>query len=154
MPEIDTFHVSQKLFITNEKQELLILKDAHNPYHDFPGGRLDKEEFTTPLLASLRREIEEELGGDVVLTIHEGVVAVARDCLWNKLLNRLDDERHLFLLFYEAQYRGGEIVLSDEHVSYRWVESATFNPAGLFKPGIEQAVREYLAKKRSRAYAP
>ncbi len=144
----DTFHVSQKLFIINGKRELLILKSANNPFYDVPGGRLDKDEFNSPLLDSLRREIREELGRGVSLTIQKGVVALARDCLWNKVLGRLDYERHVFLLFYEAQYQGGEIMLSDEHESYKWVKIATFNPVNMFKPGTEQAIREYLAKNR------
>lgn len=147
MPEIDTFHVSQKLFVVNEKQELLILKDARNAYYDFPGGRLDKDEFATPLLDSLRREVAEELGKDVSLTIYEGVVAVARECLWNRILGCLDYDRHVFIIFYEAQYRGGEIVLSDEHESYQWVECATFKPEELFKPGIGAAAEKFLRKR-------
>ena len=148
MSEIDTFHVSQKLFFINEKQEILILKDAHTTYYDFPGGRLNKDEFTVPLLHSLQREVEEELGRDVMLTICDGVVAVARDSLWNKILKRLDDKRHVFLLFYEGEYEGGEIILSDEHESYKWVKIATFNPIGMFKHGIEETARAYIALKR------
>ena len=146
MSEIDTFHVSQKLFFINEKQEILILKDAHTPYYDFPGGRLDKNEFDVPLLDCLQREIREELGEKFLFTIEESVVAL--DSLWNKTLKRLDDKRRVFLLFYEGEYEGGEIILSDEHESYKWVKIATFNPIGMFKPGIEETVRAYLPAGR------
>lgn len=148
MPEIDTFQISQKLFIVNGKQELLVLKNAHIPFYDFPGGRLDKEEFNTPLLDSLRREVVEEIGRDVALTIREEIVAIARECLWNRTLGCLDYDRHVFIIFYEAQYRGGEIVLSDEHESYQWVECATFKPEGLFKPGIGAAAEKFLRKRK------
>ena len=109
---------------------------------------MNTDEFDAPLLDCLRREIREELGGRILFTIQEGVVAVARDCLWSKTLGCLDDKRHVFLLFYESEYQGGEIILSDEHESYKWVKIATFNPVNMFKPGIEETVRAYIALKR------
>jgi 8-oxo-dGTP pyrophosphatase MutT (NUDIX family) len=139
--------VSQKLFITNDRNELLILKSANNPYYDVPGGRMDYKEFETPFLISLKREIEEELGRQVILDIHESPVALARVQLWDKQLNQYH-YRRVFMLFYEAVYKGGEINLSDEHEFMEWVLIAEFNPKGFFKPGMEQAVSSYIARKR------
>jgi 8-oxo-dGTP pyrophosphatase MutT (NUDIX family) len=145
---IDLFQVSQKLFIKNDRNELLILKSAHGWFYDVPGGRMDYQEFETPFLISLKREVEEELGRQVILDIHESPVALARVQLWDKQLNQYH-YRRVFMVFYEADYQGGEIVLSEEHTCMQWVPIAEFNPKGLFKPGMEQAVFSYLERKRA-----
>jgi 8-oxo-dGTP pyrophosphatase MutT (NUDIX family) len=123
----------------------LILKDSHSPYYDFPGGRLDFEEYNLPLAASLEREVGEELGSEIKLEINHHPAAVERDCLWDRVLNT-HHYRRVFGIFFEARYLGGDIKLSDEHEFYEWVDVKAFNPRGLFKPGYERAVRGYLRR--------
>lgn len=145
---IDLFQVSQKLFIKNDRNELLILKSSHGWFYDVPGGRMDYKEFEMPFLVSLKREVEEELGGQAIFDIHPEPVTFARVKLWDKQLNQYH-YRRVFMVFYEADYKGGEMILSHEHELIQWVSIAEFNPTGLFKPGMEQTISSYLARKHA-----
>ena len=146
--EPDLFQVSQKVLIIKDSRELLILKDCHHPTHfDLPGGRLNVNEFTISLEESVAREITEELGSDIKLKINYQPVVAGRVVLWDPRINDWH-YRRVFFVCYEAQYLGGEIVLSEEHVSYQWVDVKKFDPTGRFKPGLAEAIKSYLLCKK------
>jgi len=81
MPEKDFYQISLKLFLKNKKGEVLVLRavDAGTlkGFYDFPGGRVHVEEFKTPLLKILKREVKEEIG-DVDFEIKPRPIAWGR----------------------------------------------------------------------------
>lgn len=144
---IDLFQITQKLLIVNNQNQLLILKAAVHGLYDLPGGRLDMQEFEIPLPECLKREALEELGENVKLEINYNPIVLSRELLWDKILKQ-DHYRRIFIVGYEARYLGGEIKLSDEHESYKWVDIKTFDPSGQFRPGHGALVQEFLWQKR------
>ena len=68
------YQVSLKVFLKNERDEVLILKAAdggsYEGFYDFPGGRIDETELETPLVEIARREIVEEVGNIERISIH------------------------------------------------------------------------------------
>lgn len=147
---IDLFQVTQKLLIVNDQNQLLILKAAIHGLYDVPGGRLDMQEFTAPLLECLDREVREELGSEVRLKINYKPIGLGRELLFDKILQQ-DHYRRIFIIGYEAKYLGGEIKLSNEHESYKWVDVKTFDPSGKFRPGHGAIVREFLRQNNKQA---
>ena len=141
----DLFHVSQKVFMLDEKQQLLMIKTVNSPYYDMPGGRVDFDEFETDLRESVLREVKEELGDDIQFDIEATPVVVDREHLWDKVLRQFHFRR-VFLVFYEARYRGGAIKLSSEHESYQWVPLNTLNPRDFFKPGTARAAQKCIER--------
>jgi len=144
----DLFQVTQKLLITDDQNQLLILKAVIGDFYDLPGGRLNLQEFNVSLPQCLEREVVEELGTEVKLEIEYQPVAVEPGVLWDKHL-QTDHYRRIFILGYKAKYLGGEIKLSDEHEFYKWVDIDCFDPRGLFRPGHEQVVEEFLHQQRT-----
>jgi hypothetical protein len=56
----------------------------------------------------------------------------------------------VFVVFYEALYKGGEIQLSEEHESFEWVPIATWNPADVqFQKEEGEAIQTFLKMKRT-----
>lgn len=62
---IDNYQVSLKVFLKNETGDTLILQNSQSHgdsvYYDFPGGRIDADEFRVDYETILLREITEEL---------------------------------------------------------------------------------------------
>ena len=81
MGTIDQYQISLKLLLQNENNEILALGARDDGifagYHDLPGGRIDQEEFTTPIEQILLREVYEEIG-NVNITINPMPIAVGR----------------------------------------------------------------------------
>lgn len=81
-----------------------------NGWIDFPGGRI--EEHETDLAEALRREVREETS----LEIDVGepfVTGIARG-------------NTVFLVGYRCRYRSGDVILSEEHRSFRWVDRSDY----------------------------
>ena len=121
------FHIGVKLLLRNRKGEILLLlaeKNSKNQgrketYWDLPGGRVKKGE---DLKAALAREVEEEIG---LKNLHvDGLF----DFLLTGLTFQAKDvpaEVELALAVYQGKLDGDEkIVISDEHVGYKWVSPA------------------------------
>jgi 8-oxo-dGTP diphosphatase len=102
------FQVGQKAFIERDGKLLLVF--FPNGWLDFPGGRIDEGEIE--LVASLRREVREE----TTLEIEVG----APFATW------ISRGSAVYLVGYRCRYVSGEVVLSDEHGSYRWVDAETY----------------------------
>jgi len=146
--QVDFYQVSQKLLIVNSQNQLLVLKDAHSPYLDFPGGRIDIKEFEVDLKECLNRKIAEELGSEIKLEIDYRPIILDRDFLWDWTLKQ-PHYKKVFLIFYQAKYLSGKIQLSNEHESLRWVDIKTFDPkTEPFKPSDKRVVKEFLEQKR------
>lgn len=107
------YFVGQKAFIEKEGKVLLLVDPEMGI--DLPGGKLQEGE--TDLASALQREVREETG----LAIDVGTPFVT----W--IYQIPVDAPHrsagklIFNVGYHCLYRSGDILLSAEHTSYRWV---------------------------------
>lgn len=139
------FNVSLKVFLKNEKGEILSLAArATSPltgYYDLPGGRVDEDEFKTDYETQIKRELAEEIGAGVRYELSLKPVAIARHSYYSQRQNK---EIKGFYICFEAQYLGGEIKISDEHVGYKWLDISKIKLEDYFIKGPLEAVRRYL----------
>lgn len=140
----ETYFVAVKMFLEKDGK-FLILKDNFGDW-DLPGGRIKKDEFTTPLEEVVSRKIKEELGEAIQYRVeakpeifmrHERVEAVSGN-----------PTARIFALGYRATLETGEIQLSPRHTELRWADPLSFDPESCFKGGWLMGVKEYLALKR------
>lgn len=113
------FTVSLKILLTDSHgNHLVLLSRSLNKYwqgkYDFPGGRINDDEIKIDFHKLLNREIKEEIGEQVKYTLRPDPVAMS-------MCQYLGEEKKLFILF-EAFYLKGKIVISHEHLDYRWVK--------------------------------
>ena len=139
---VDKYMISLKVFLKNTNGETLILQNSDKwhsrGFYDVAGGRIDEDEFEVDYETILRREIIEELGWDVKLNISLKPVS-----MWRFQFR----ENKVFLLMFEADYISGNIVISDEHESYKWVNLDEINLEQYFMSGMLEAVKRYLKFK-------
>lgn len=110
MAEDETFFVGQKAFI-DKTGEVLTLTDEILGV-DFPGGKVQTGEVD--FKESLKREVREETG----LEIEVGLPFIT----WMHVMKRgANKGKKIFLVGYKCKYLGGEVVISDEHTNFRWV---------------------------------
>lgn len=146
--EHDYYQLSLKVIIKNDKDEILALgcppDGSFAGFFDFPGGRVDKHEFTTPLTDIIKREIKEEIG-DIKYKLNSKPVSVGRHLLKSKF-SGLPEDVHVLYLFFEATYTGGDVSISHEHINYQWFDMKKNEPAKLFKSGNLEGINMYLSK--------
>lgn len=139
----DFYQVSLKVILRNGKGEVLFLKNPNSGgmanMHDLPGGRIDVLEFTTAFEKIIQREIKEELG-NVKYSLKTNPVALGRHVYNNK--HKADVK--LFYVFFEAEYKSGKIVISDEHVNYEWVDFKKITLKKYFVSGLLEGMKMYL----------
>lgn len=141
------FQVSLKLLLQNETGETLILKNPDNSslagYYDLPGGRIAAVENELPFTEIIEREVAEELGTDLQFELKSTKpIAIGRHHYPSKTLRQ---EVYLFWVLFEAQYRAGEIKISDEHQSYQWAKLTAANLEQYFKHGPLDLLSNYLS---------
>ncbi len=142
----DFYHISLKLLLKNKRGEILVLKALDDGnlagYYDVPGGRIDTDEFTTPFEDILRREVKEEIGSPEVY-INLNPVAVSRGII---SASKMHGGRgiHIFYVFFEAEYKGGDIVISDEHTDHKWINLKEIDLKDYFTAGILEGVEMYM----------
>lgn len=148
--ENDFYQISLKVIIKNNKGEILLLKanmeGSFAGYYDFPGGRIDTNEFTTPFFDIIKREIIEEVG-NINFTLNAKPVAVGRH-LAPAIITKNDHDIHVLYLFFEAQYINGEINVSNEHIGYKWINFSKIEPAKLLRSGNLEGLEMYLSKTK------
>lgn len=148
----DIYEVSLKVFLKNERGEVLILKAAENGsyagFYDLPGGRIDVEEFRTPFPEIIAREIHEELG-NIKFRLWETPVAVGRH-LRPASMSKSGKEARILYLFFKAKYEGGEVRISDEHTGHGWVDLSDIELTEYFSSGILEGVRMYVSGNESK----
>jgi hypothetical protein len=140
----ENWFVAVKVLLRNG-DDLLVLKDTFGD-GDIPGGRLRKDDFTTPLLEVLKRKISEEIGDQIQYEINPDPVVLFRH---ERFEVGSGETRRIFAVGYEANYLGGEITLGDYLESYTWVNIHTVNLSEYLEGGWLTGVEEYLTKVRS-----
>ena len=145
MQKQDSYHVSLKLLLQNSESHILALKARNNTslawYYDVPGGRIDEDEFTTPLEDILRREVKEEIG-DGQVHIDLNPVAVGRG-FYSPVGGK---DVRIFYVFFKADYKGGDVMISDEHTDHIWINLKEVDPKKYFTAGILEGIEMYLKK--------
>jgi 8-oxo-dGTP diphosphatase len=117
MAEDKQFFVGQKAFIRKGDKVLVLFDPVFGL--DFPGGKI--QTIDADILAALKREVKEETGLDVKIgdpfttwtwKVPEGAHRNAG--------------KEIYLIGFRCEYISGEVRLSDEHNSYRWVSEKTY----------------------------
>lgn len=117
MSKDEFFLVGQKAFITNDKGELLILTDPDRGL-DLPGGKIQEGE--SHLDEALQREVREETG----LEIEVGKPFIR----WFRVgsLGSEFEGKPFFILGFICKLITHDIMLSDEHTEYHWVNKENY----------------------------
>ncbi|TGK07031.1 NUDIX hydrolase [Leptospira semungkisensis] len=135
------FQITQKVFLRKGK-DILILRDKKSGFGDLPGGRMNEDEFYGDWLASLSRELQEEMGDSCEIKIHPKPIMVHK--------HRVSDGNHpCVIIGYHGEFLSGEIKISDEHDYLSWVDAISYDPNGLFFEYMLDAFKLY-----QKEYAP
>ncbi len=105
MEDAEYFKVGQKAFIEREGK-ILILNDPIRGL-DLPGGKIDQGE--EDLVEALRREVKEE-------TSLEVEIGKPFEVSYRNVT------KPTYFVFFRCKYLGGEVNLSEEHDSFRWID--------------------------------
>jgi len=135
----DTYFVAVKVFL-RDGDKLLVLYDKFGAW-DLPGGRIKPDEFETPLEDIITRKMREEVGGAVKFSAPKPVNIYFRV---ERIEARLNRKVRIFAVGYEAEYKGGEIIMGESMELYEWVDVNTFRPEDTFEVGWLKGVKEYL----------
>ncbi|MBI4137717.1 MAG: NUDIX hydrolase [Candidatus Sungbacteria bacterium] len=111
------FHVALKILL-RKGDEFLFLRTDNDRYWDWPGGRIDNVEMTTPLERVLAREVREELGKTLKYKLGRPILFYRRWFAERRI--------YIFSMMYEADWISGDIKLSFEHNRYEWINPKTF----------------------------
>ena len=141
------YHVSLKVIMYNSQQDMLVLSlpatSSMHGWYDLPGGRIDSEEAGLPLTDVIAREMAEELGEDVSYTLRSPCpVATAQHSYVSR---QTGDTGWILQLYFEADYVGGEICISDEHAGYEWKKITAKNYQRFFTRGFLKGMGQYFA---------
>jgi len=116
MADDKLFYVGQKAFI-DKNGSVLILNDPANGL-DFPGGKIQvgEDDFNE----ALRREVREETG----LEIEIG----APFATWYFEFDppHRNAGKQVYIIGFKCEYVSGEVVLSGEYDSFRWVDKNNY----------------------------
>jgi len=82
---------------------------------DFPGGRVDATEVDLSWHQALRRELDEEIGSAVQVTIGRTLFVTKRT------FNHNEHTTRIAAIFFACEYVSGDITLSDEHSAHQWM---------------------------------
>ncbi len=144
--ERDFYSVSLKVFLKNDRGEVLILKSlmggSYEGFYDLPGGRINIDEFETPFEDIIKREVGEEIG-EVNFDLILKPVGIGRIAIIKKG-SPLGVPVHALNVFVEAIYKSGEIKISDEHTGFQWVKLTKENLDQYFKLAILEGAKMYL----------
>lgn len=144
--ERDFYQVSLKAFLKNKEGQILALKCVDTGscagFYDLPGGRIDTDEFSTPYVEILQREIAEELGQNIQVKIKPTPVAIGRHLIPAHLTRAWNDVNVLYV-FFEVFHIRGEFHISDEHQGMKWLDLNAISLEEYFTSGV---LEEYYHK--------
>ncbi len=143
----ESYHISLKVFLKNAEGKTLVLTSlstgTFGGYHDFPGGRIEQDEFNTPLLEILEREVQEEVGiSDITINPHP--VSVGRHLILSKFTIEKNKDVPVFYVFYEGTCNADNVSISEEHEGSEWVDLKEVDLKKYFTSGILEGVMAYL----------
>lgn len=136
----------QKCIIVNDKGRILALKRSptkdsdRSGCWDLPGGTYERGE---DVIDSIKREVMEE----VSLTIVGPRPIYLASGLDNS--SQFMSSEIVFAVTHLATKWTGEVIISDEHTEYRWVEPVDFltydfgDDGGFFKASIKSYLKRY-----------
>lgn len=138
-PEI--FMISLKILLRNGKNECLIMESPDfalrfKSKYDLPGGRIKDNEVETSFHKLINREIREEVGVKIKYKLRQDPVSLMK--------YRFKDGRCILYILFEAKYLGGEIKLSEEHISYKWQKINNKNINKIFHPKLAKLLKNYF----------
>lgn len=146
--EHEYYQLSLKVIMKNDNGEVLGLGGLPDGifagFYDFPGGRVSKGEFNLDFSEVIKREIFEELG-EIKYEIFSQPVAVGKTFV-PSIKTRSGKDINVLYLFFEAKYLGGDIVISEEHIDYRWIDVEKEDLDKLFLAGNLEGIKMYLEK--------
>lgn len=116
MKEDQNYWVGQKAFI-KRGNEVLVLSDPTEGL-DFPGGKIQEGEMD--LDKSLQREVMEESGLEIKVGEPFAV--------WQNSFpsHHKYTGKKVYLVAFKCEYVSGEVILSDEHNKFRWVNKDNY----------------------------
>lgn len=144
------YNISLKCFLHNSKWEVLILKTPEDSsfygMYDFPGWRIDEDEFETDYIEILKRELYEEAWIENI-EIEKKVIAIARHKAEAKFTSKNIPE-YLYYNFFEAFLKNDEkiTISEDEHNWYLWVKLDEIILEDYFCSWYLEAAKMYLNK--------
>ena len=142
----DWYNISLKVFLKDKTGKILALKADEKSnmagFYDFPGGRINPEEFNTDYADIIKRELAEEIGLNLKYKLILKPISFARHHYFSKRQNK--EIRILFLCF-EADYLGGDSKISHEHVGHAWLDLHNIKIEDYFILGCLEAVKRYIA---------
>lgn len=106
-------------------------------FYDLPGGRIDEGEFLFAFEKIIKRELFEEIGNVKYELINRPVA------LGTHMTRHAEQ---VIFIFFEAEYKHGEILVSEEHMGYKWVDLKKINLDEYFNSGILIGIKSYLEK--------
>jgi 8-oxo-dGTP pyrophosphatase MutT (NUDIX family) len=127
------FEVSVKAFIINRRR-LLLLEESDTNQWELPGGRVDVGEEHLAPVAILERELKEELGSGLRVTIGAPLLT------WVRLQRRTE---YIFVVGFLCSCRGRTPLLSREHSNYKWVDAMGWRALDM-APGYNAALRQFF----------
>jgi len=135
MKEDALFYIGQKAFIEKDGS-ILVLKNL-NEGLDFPGGKIQIGELDLP--EALRREVREETSLEI--EIRELFVT-----WYNEFPeHHRNAGKKVFFVGYRCKYKSGDVTLSHEHNSYRWVNRNDYHEVD-DKSKFFDALEQYFCK--------
>ncbi len=144
MENKDLYFVAVKIFLLDDTNRLLIIKDRFGEW-DIPGGRLRENDFEIPLEAVAERKIKEELGEAVRYELDAPTIFMRHER--DEILSfGQREKRRIFAVGYTARYLGGGPKLGQNHEKYEWVPISTFVPEDYFTGGWLQGIKELQAQ--------
>ncbi|MEK7507763.1 MAG: NUDIX domain-containing protein [Patescibacteria group bacterium] len=117
MKEDKLFYVAQKAFI-QKGGDVLILNDPIIGL-DLPGGKIQEDEYN--FTEALKREVREETG----LEIEIGEPFYTWYFKFKP--GHRNYPKEVYLIGFRCRWISGEVQLSDEHDSFRWVNENNYN---------------------------
>lgn len=132
--------LSVKAMVFFEGKLLVLQKnDAEGLHHwEFPGGGLH---FTEDFEAGLRREVQEETGLSIDLEAPVGIWSYQKR-----------DGQFLNGVIFAAVSHSADVVLSDEHIAYRWVTPEEFRSYRIHG-SLQRSLRQMKSFSYEKSYA-
>lgn len=140
--QIANYQVSLKAILKNSAWETLILKEPEESYatywkYDFPGWRIDTDEFEVHYLDILRREIKEELWEKIKVELSKKPVAIWR---------HKSSHNIVFYVVFEWNILNEDIEISFEHNDFEFVKLEEIILEDYFKSWMLEVAKMYLWK--------